>query len=461
MVSKFPPCHKKRFIENNYILLYVILFVYSINIHAQDVKSTVKHPEWSCNKSIYEVNIRQFSEEGTFKAVEKELPRLKEMGVGIIWLMPIHPIGEKNRKGTLGSYYSVKDYFGINPDYGTMDDLKSLVNKTHELGMYLIIDWVANHTAWDNVLVEKHPEFFTRDSANQFIPPIADWSDVIDLNYDNKELWKYMAEALRYWVKEADIDGYRCDVAGMVPIEFWDYVRPQLEEIKPVFMLAEWEDPAAHIKAFDMTYAWELHHIFNDIAKGKKNVKDIENYFIKNDKTYPPDAFRMNFITNHDENSWNGTEFERFNDGVKAFFVLAAVSEGMPLVYNGQEAPLKKRLDFFEKDPIDWNNYGMKDFYAKLLNLKNQNQALCNGIDGGEMKQIGSDNDTSVYAFTREKGNDKVLVVLNLSDKNITASLTGNNLKGSYTELFTDGKKVFENKADFTLKPWDYKVFVK
>lgn len=446
--------------KNINLFFFCFLLLCNSLVHSQPPKSSVKHPAWSYNKSIYEVNIRQFSQEGTLKAVEKQLPRLKEMGVGIVWLMPIHPIGEKNRKGSLGSYYSVKDYYGISPDYGTMDDLKSLVKETHKLGMYIIIDWVANHTSWDNALVKEHPEFFTKDSNNNFVPPVADWSDVIDLNYDNKGLWTYMVDALKYWVKEADIDGYRCDVAGMVPLEFWNYARTELDKLRPVFMLAEWEDPGAHIKAFDMTYGWDLHHIFNETAQGKKTAIDIKNFFIKDRQKYPADAFRMNFISNHDENSWNGTEFERMGAGANTFFVLAATAEGMPLVYNGQEAPLKKRLDFFEKDPIDWNNFQMKDFYTKLLTLKNKNKALLNGVKGGKMQFVSNGNN-NVFAFTRMKGNYKVLVILNLSKENQDVTLTGKTLRGSYAELFSNGKKSFKEKESLKLKPWEYRVYVK
>ncbi len=436
----------------------LIIFLATQFLTAQ-VKS-VKHVDWSRNQNIYEVNIRQYSKEGTFKAVEKDLERLKQLGVGIIWLMPINPIGEVNRKGTLGSYYSVKDYLDVNSEFGTKEDFRSLVKKAHSYGMHIIIDWVANHTSWDNVLAKTHPEFYMKDSLGNFMPPVKDWSDVIDLNYDNKDLWKYMINALSYWIKEFDIDGYRCDVAGMVPIEFWNEARAELDIIKPVFMLAEEEKPEMH-SAFDMTYGWNLYHLTNDIVKGTKNVQDLEAYFAKDETDYPDDAYRMLFITNHDENSWNGTEFERLGPAVYACAVLTATAKGMPLMYNGQEIGLNKRLNFFEKDPIEWIDSKYEDFYTSLFNLKLKNKALLNGNEGGDVVRITSTNDKAVYAFARVKDKDKVLVVLNLSDKSQDVILNVEDLKGKYKDLFTNEKVQIKAKQDFKLEPWDFKVYVK
>jgi len=426
----------------------------------QIVTAQVKHVEWTRNQTIYEVNVRQYSKEGTFKAIEKDLERLKHLGVGIIWLMPINPIGEVNRKGTLGSYYSVKDYLDVNPEFGTKEDFYSLVKKVHNYEMKIIIDWVANHTSWDNVLTKTNPEFYMKDSLGNFMPPVKDWSDVIDLNYENKDLWKYMTDALAYWIKEFDIDGYRCDVAGMMPIEFWNYAYNEISKIKPIFMLAEEERPEMH-SAFDMTYGWNLYHLMNEIAKGKKNVNDLEAYFAKDAADYPEDSYRMYFITNHDENSWNGTEFERLGPAVKACAVLAATTKGMPLMYNGQEIGWDKRLNFFEKDPIDWIDSKYEDFYSALFNLKLKNKALLNGNEGGDVFRIPSTNDKAVYAFVREKENDKILVILNLSDKSQGVTLTGEEMKGKYKDLFTKEKITVKAKHDFELAPWDYRVYVK
>jgi glycosidase len=447
-------------LTKNRIISFCLLFIFiTAQIVSAQVKS-VNHTSWSRNQTIYEVNVRQYSKEGTFKAVEKDLERLKQLGVGIVWLMPINPIGEVNRKGTLGSYYSVKDYLDVNPEFGTKEDFRSLVKKVHNYDMKIIIDWVANHTSWDNALTKTHPDFYMKDSLGNFMPPVRDWSDVIDLNYDNKDLWKYMSDALAYWIKEFDIDGYRCDVAGMLPIEFWNYAYNEISKIKPIFMLAEEEKPEMH-SAFDMTYGWNLYHLLNEIARGKKNANDLGAYFIKDETDYPEDAYRMYFITNHDENSWNGTEFERLGPAVEACAVLTATAKGMPLMYNGQEIGLNKRLNFFEKDPIEWIDSKYEEFYSALFNLKLKNKVLLNGNEGGEAIRIPSTNDKAVYAFVREKEEDKVLVIINLSDKSQDVTLSGEEMKGKYKDLFTKEKITVKSKHDFSLEPWDYMVYVK
>ncbi|MGE5401762.1 MAG: alpha-amylase family glycosyl hydrolase [Ignavibacteriales bacterium] len=445
-------------------ILLMFLIVSSIlqNIPAQSIKSSVGHPAWSRNKMIYEVNVRQHTKSGKFRDLEKELPKIKNMGVGILWLMPVNPIGEKNRKGSLGSYYAVKDYMAVNPEFGTMRDFKSLVNRAHKLGMHVIIDWVANHTSWDNVLTKTHPEFYKKDSLGNFVPPVADWTDVIKLDYDNKALWKYMTDALKFWVKEGGIDGFRCDVAGMVPLEYWNQARQELDKIRPVFMLAEWEAPEAHEKAFDMTYGWDLHQLMNNIAKGTRNASEINTYLQRQDSLYPADAYRMYFTTNHDENSWNGTEFERMGQGVEAFSVLTfTLKNSMPLLYSGQEAGLNKRLSFFEKDTIDWKDSKLRGFYTALIQLKLKNKTLLNGSEGGAMKLVSPVDEKSVYSFVRENGKDKILVVLNLSDKEKNIVLSGDIIKGKYTELFSKEKKTFSLKENVKLGPWGYKVFVR
>ena len=324
------------------------------------LNSAVKliHPEWSKNAVIYQINTRQFTNEGTFKAAESHLARLKDLGVDILWLMPIHEIGVKNRKGTLGSPYAVKDYFSVNHEFGTLEDLKHFVQAAHSMGMYVILDWVANHTAWDNPLVEQHPEWYARDWKGDFHPsPWRDWDDIIDLDYQQPALREYMTEALKYWVRVADVDGYRCDVAGFVPLDFWNQARRELDAIKPVFMLAEWESRDIHIEAFDMAYGWSWYDTMVAIAKGHANLDRLFTYYSHNEKEYPADVMRMLFVSNHDKNSWEGTEYEQFGDALEAVIALSATSEGMPLLYNGQEAGNTKRLEFFEKDPIQAGAY--------------------------------------------------------------------------------------------------------
>lgn len=417
----------------------------------------VKHADWVKKANIYEVNIRQYTPEGTFKAFEEHLPRLKEMGVDILWLMPIYPIGEKNRKGGLGSAYSVKDYVSVNPDYGTMEDFKELVAKAHENGMHIILDWVANHTAWDHPWTKEHPDWYTKDSVGNFMPPKGtDWSDVIDLNYDKLELRIEMINSLKFWVNEANIDGYRCDVAGMVPTDFWNMARKELDAIKPVFMLAEAEQVDLHYKAFDMTYGWNFHHLMNEVAQGKKTVKDFDEYFKKDSTVYPADAIRMYFTSNHDENTWNGTAFERMGDAYPAMAVLTFTIPGMPLIYSGQEAGLNKRLAFFEKDVIDWKNgKNLVPFYTQLIKLKKEHPALWNGAEGGSMYRIKSSVDDKIFAFIRKKGDDELIAVFNFSAETQKVKLETQSGKG-FKDIFTD--EVFSNEQE--LKAWEYRVFV-
>jgi glycosidase len=440
--------------KKSYLLLLIVLLNFNCN------PQIFNPPEWSYDKAIYEVNLRQYSEEGTIKAFEKHLPRLKELGADILWFMPIHPIGKLNRKGTLGSYYSVQDYKAVNPEFGTLNDFKLMVNKIHKMGMYVIIDWVANHTAWDNKWIIEHPEFYTKDSLGNIISPNPDWTDVANLNFDNRNLWKEMIDVLKFWVEECDIDGYRCDVAGMVPIEFWIEARTELEKIKNVFMLAEWGSPEQH-RAFAMTYDWSLHGILNDIASEEKNVIDLVEHFAKDRKEYPANAFRMQFTSNHDENSWNGTVYERLGDGVELFAVLTCLIPDMPLVYTGQEAGNNKRLSFFEKDVVEWKEDKFSELYSKLFTLKKEKKSLHNGSRGGELIPINSSDDENIFAFTRNSDKDKVFAIFNLSGGEKDFILQGTNLAGAYKNFHSGKLETFTTKESFNLGSWEYKIYVK
>lgn len=437
---------------------YLILFLLFVLPSQQSFSQPVA-PDWAKNSTIYEVNIRQFSKEGTFKSFQQHLPRLKELGVDILWLMPINPIGKLNRKGTLGSYYSVKDYVDINPEFGTKEDFKTLVDEIHNHGMHVIIDWVANHTAWDNKWVKTNPEFYTKDSSGNFVPPVPDWSDVIDLNYDNKELWKEMISALKYWVSEFDIDGYRCDVAGMVPIEFWNEVRTELDKIKPVFMLAEWDTPEMHKFAFDMTYDWDLHKIFNGVYAKERNSSDIIKHILNDQKKYPDYAYRMQFTSNHDENSWNGTEYERLGKAAEVFAVLTYVIPGMPLIYNGQEIGFNKRLEFFEKDSIIWKENKFEKLYKNLNELKEKNKALWAGIESGSIDFINNNND--ILIIRRSKENKEVIGFFNLTEKEIEANIRLEKASGVYIGFNNDQQIELNGNFQLKLKPWSYIIFYK
>lgn len=440
-------------------LLALALFACQPAVKTNPVTTGI--PEWTKNSVLYEVNIRQYTPEGTFKAFESHLPRLKELGVDILWIMPIHPISEKNRKGSLGSYYAVKDYKGINPEFGTLEDFKSLVNKAHEMGFKVIIDWVANHTGWDNQWITDHPEWYTKDSLGNIVPPNPDWSDIADLNFDSQPMRRAMIDAMDYWVKETNIDGFRCDVAWGVPQDFWEAATASLDSIKPVYMLAEDEDhPALLEKAFESNYAWKLHHMLNEVAQGKKTAADIQKYYTDSVNKYAPGAFPMQFITNHDENSWQGTEYERMGDAVKTFATLTFTIEGIPLLYSGQEAGLNKRLLFFEKDTINWSNLEMQKYYQSLISLKKSNEALWNGTAGAPMVFVGTSAPQQVLAFTRGKEKNQVLAVFNLSAQPVEATIQLPQA-GDYQEYFSGETTTLEKGSTIKLDKWGYQVFVR
>jgi len=464
MLKQLKRNRMKRFFKS--VVSMLLLAAVMVSCTSKKTETTVdtkeRQLEWTRNANIYEVNIRQYTPEGTIKAFEAHLPRLKEMGVEILWLMPIFPISEKERKGSMGSCYAVADYQLVNPDYGTLEDFKKLVEEAHKLDMKIILDWVANHTGWDNHIMAEHKEWYTQNEKGEVIMPAGtDWSDTADLNYDNKDLRKYMIESLEYWLREANIDGYRCDMAAMVPTGFWEDARKQLDKIKPVFMLAEAWEPELVNSAFDMAYGWDFHHMMNDIAKGEKNVADIDKYFAKIDTLYPEDSYMMNFLTNHDENSWAGTINERMGDSQKAFAALIYTIPGMPLIYTGQEAGLSHKLLFFEKDQVDWTNEKLMPFYTALNKLKASNKALQNGKKGGALVRLSADKAEQVYAFSRESEGDKIVVIMNLSAEALDAKVSGASLKGKYTEYFTNDKVDFSAEENMNIKAWEYKVFVK
>ncbi|GAB3886304.1 alpha-amylase family glycosyl hydrolase [Spirosoma agri] len=422
-------------------------------------------PDWAKNATIYEVNTRQFSKAGTFKAVEEQLPRLKELGVDIVWMMPIFPISQKNKKGSLGSPYAVADYRSVNPEFGTMDEFKSLVTRAHALGLRVILDWVPNHTGWDHTWVKEHPDWYTLVNGKMTVPvdpktgKPTDWTDVADLDYGNPAMRKGMIDAMQYWVKECDIDGYRCDVAGYVPDDFWAELRPKLDSIKTVFMLAEWEsDPNQFKSGFNMNYGWAIFAMMKNIAQGKLPVTSLDTLRASNQKLYPPWYYQMLFTQNHDENTQHGTLEESFGPSADAFIVLSSTLEGMPLVYNGMESNLNKRLAFFEKDTIAWGTYAKSDFFKTLLTLKHRNRALWNGTAGGKAEKIVTDHDEAIYAFSRQRDNDRVTVLINLSGQAQTFRLTGQGYEGMYMEVFSRQPMELKQDMSLTLKPWDYKV---
>lgn len=374
------------------------------------------HPDWTYNAVVYELNVRQYTPEGTFAAAAEHLPRLKELGVDIVWLMPIYPIGVKERKGTLGSYYAISDYCATNPEFGTLTDFDAFLAKAHSLGLKVILDWVANHTSPDALWINTKPaDWYVRDENGNTIVQY-DWTDIAKLNYDNHDMRAEMEKAMRFWM-ERGIDGFRCDMACEVPFDFWQTTLPALRKDYPqMYMLAEGEHAELHNNAFDASYAWEVHHLLNAIARGEKGVAELKEYIAKDAAAQPAEAFRLMFTSNHDENSWAGTEFERMGDAAKVMTVLTfTLPNSQPLIYTGQEMGWNKRFEFFEKDHITtWEKNEYADFYKSLTSLRHNNKALAAGEKGGKIEYIEGVPE-GVFAFTRSVEGNKVTVYANLT----------------------------------------------
>lgn len=408
---------------------------------------------------LYEVNIRQYTEAGTFAAFQKELPRLKQLGVDILWLMPIHPISETNRKGTLGSYYSISDYKKVNPEFGTDEDFRALVDKAHELGFAVILDWVANHTGYDHPWITQHSDWYTQNLNGEIVPPEGtDWTDVADLNYKNKELWNEMVASMDYWVSTFGIDGFRADAAGMVPQEFWEFAQKKLEERGTLFLLAE--DSANQElleETFDANYNWPMLSLMNQSVSEPMDARLFRRNLDKIFRNYRQAGFPLNFITNHDENSWNGTEYERLGEGVEAFTALTFTVPGMPMIYSGQEAGFNRRLAFFEKDQIDFKPSPMTELYKNLATLKDKNPALWN-LNQENMKFLPTSSKQAI-GFIRTEGDNTVVMLLNVSPNQAVFEMSfGEQSYNLYS--FEDGSMhTFTGNQEFTLQPWGYQIF--
>ena len=473
----------------------ILIAVLAVLALASCNKKVQYHPEWTYDSVVYEVNIRQFSPEGTFKGVEAQLPRLKDLGVDVLWLMPMFEIGTEGRKGTLGSYYAISDYKKVNPEFGTMEDFEQLLSAAHAMGFKVILDWVANQTAPDHIwMTEKPADFYERDAEGNAIWEY-DWTDTRSLNYENQEVWWAQDDAMRFWL-EKGVDGFRCDAAGEVPAEFWYGILPKMNKDYPeIYLLAEAErdNLADPLVTFDANYAWELHHLLNSLAQGSKTTKDLKEYLDRDAARFPKEAFRLTFTSNHDENSWAGTEFEREGAAAEACAVLCfTLPNSQPLVYTGQEIGLNRRLEFFEKDPItDWFPNEYTTFYKRLIELKHNNPALKAGEKGGPMVwwEMPSDSMDGIVAFHREVEGNKVIVLANFGvpapAQEVQAAAEGNdnrpqgeqvaepfkNLKGEPTALHVklDGKykdaftgEVYEaGERDFLLWPGDFVVLTK
>ncbi len=418
------------------------------------------HPDWSFNSNIYEVNIRQYTAEGTFEAFKKHLPRLQQMGVEILWFMPITPISLKDRKGTLGSYYAVQNYTEINPEFGSLKDFINLVETAHNLGFKVIIDWVANHTGNDNIWIDLHPDFFVYEQgSNQIVHPHG-WEDVSKLNFENNDMQDAMIEAMKFWITTADIDGFRCDMAHLVPLGFWIKTKDELDKAKPhLFWLAECEEADYH-QVFDATYTWQWMHKTEQFSKHNENVDGLVNLLTHYDSSFPKDAFRVYFTSNHDENSWNGTEYEKYGDAAKLLSVFSCTWNGIPMVYSGQELPNYKRLKFFDKDKIEWtHNCELHDFYKTLFSLRKTNNALRAGDSNIITSKVSTNRDDKVFAFIKSNESQAVLVVLNFSSKTDNVGLR--NIRGVYKNIFTGEHFNANLNSILPVEAWGYYVFEK
>ncbi len=426
------------------------------------------HPEWSKNSVIYEVNIRQYTPEGTFAAFTKELPRIKSLGVDILWIMPVQPIGILNRKGSLGSYYSISNYTAVNPEFGNAADFKAMVDAAHAQGFKIILDWVANHTAFDHAWTTAHKDWYTLRPDGSISRAIddkgkeTDWSDVADLNYESKPMRAAMIGEMQWWLDNTGIDGFRCDIAGFVPNDFWQQVSDAFRPTRPgFFMLAEAEDPKLH-SSFDMTYGWELYHLMNDITQGKKGTSALTPFLATQDSLYGSTAYRMNFTSNHDENSWNGTEFERMGaDNVPAYVLSAVVKNSMPLLYTGMEVSLHKRLKFFDKDTVDWSGPSQAAFYRSIFALKHQNVALWNGPWGGTQHVLTTNGGDRVFALTREHGANSVAVFVNFDSTDVRVAYQALTNPGDYTDWLSKATVNLPVSGTIDIPKHGYRVLVR
>ena len=416
--------------------------------------------EWIYPASIYEVNLRQYTREGSFEAFSRELPRLKDMGIEIIWLMPITPISLDRRLGSLGSYYACSDYTSVNPEFGVLEDFTRLVKYAHELGLTVIIDIVANHTGWDHRWTREHPDFYRRNPDGQFFDAHG-WADVIDLNYDNPALRAAMVDVMRFWIQQADVDGFRCDMAMLVPLEFWREARLALDPLKELFWLGECEEIAYH-EVFDATYTWKFLHKMEAIWRKESGLEGLDEVLQYYDTMFPPDGFRCYFTSNHDENSHSGSEYDRLGDMAKVFAVLCCTWNGLPLIYSGQEMPNYKRLKFFDKDPIEWTGrYELHGFYQALLTLRKRNPALRAADPSVTTHRLHTKADQRCFAFAKRAGDDAVLVLLNFSADPLPVPAGELLVQGTFRDIFTGDLTDFSLAPTITIAPWGFAVLEK
>lgn len=429
------------------------------------MKGPYTAPAWVRHTTIYEVNLRQYTKAGTFNAFALELPRLKEMGVETLWFMPLTPIAKQNRKGALGSYYACSDYTAINEEFGTAEDFKQLVKQAHEMGFKIIIDWVANHTGWDHVWTQAHPDYYLKDSLTGTFQIASGMDDIIELDFDNPDLRSAMIDAMKYWITEFDIDGFRCDLAFWVELDFWKQARPQLDAVKPLFWFGEYDEleKPEYGEVFDASYTWTWMHRAKDFYQQSLPIDSLLSVLQRYDKI-GDSSLRSWFTTNHDENSWNGTEYEKYGNMAKALAVFSMTWNGVPLIYSGQEIGNRKRIAFFEKDlfvPASDANV-LFGFYQQLLRLKKQHPALGAGDPTVVTHRVKTSADDKVFCYVRKKNDREVLVVLNLSSQpDLHFDLLDNQVMGTYRNIFSGAASDFTSTRAFEMQPWEFLVYEK
>jgi alpha-amylase len=446
-----------RIVSARLLLLFFTLYCFDATAQVKQAASTGKHPSWIIQGNIYEVNVRQYTPEGTLKAFEKQLPRLKNMGVQTLWFMPINPISRKDRKGSLGSYYAVSNYRTVNPEFGTMADWKELVKRAHALGLKVIIDWVPNHTGADHVWLQTNPAFYVKDAkTGEAALPDPDWTDVRQLDFKNQQMLDSMLSALKFWISETGIDGYRVDHVEEFQKEFWIRCIPELKKMKDIFMLAETNAPWAHEAGFDASYPWDAFNMMKLIAKGQRPAFAIDSVLQKVEGSYSKNALRIYFTSNHDENSWNKADYETMPGAVHAPFAVLTqtIANSVPLLYSGQEEPVLRSLSFFYKDTINFNQYQRAGFYKTLLTLRKNNTALA---ATASFKKLRTGNDAALYAFERQNGTNKVLVILNLSNSVQKLTWKDQPSEKIWTNVFLGNKEAVDKI--FGLEPWSYAVY--
>jgi glycosidase len=423
-----------------------------------------KKAHWINNTDVYEVNLRQYTEAGTFNSFLLELPRLQEMGVSTLWFMPVTPIAEKNKKGTLGSQYACSDYTAVSSEFGTLEDFKSLVAKAHSMGFKVIIDWVANHTGWDHVWTKSNPGYYKMDDATNDFKMASGMDDIIELDFTNPELRRAMIAAMQYWVTECDIDGFRCDLAFWVELDFWLEARTELEKTKTLFWLAEADamDHAGYYQAFDAIYTWTWMHKTEEFYKQHQGVDMLKDILYQYNAAGNNNAIKLWFTSNHDENSWNGSEYEKYGDAAKALAVHSFTWDGIPLIYSGQELPNLKRLEFFEKDLIQWNGkYALHDFYKTLLHLRKTNKALRSGDEAVTTFMVNTSANNNLLAFIRKNEESEVLVLLNMTGDKVQFIIEDDNVYGIYRNVFSKDTVNVSLNTNFELNAWGYLVLEK